>query len=125
MKNEELGCAITPHGNSSFFVLHSSSFSFLSVEEHKVNSDNYEWDAKPLTHVECHPLFKANLVLFQELNEETEDKYLRQAKAEEETAMVIRLCGCLLGRSLSLFLLPAFIEINHSKEEDKVSDCLV
>ena len=26
MKNEELGCAITPHGNSSFFILNSTNY---------------------------------------------------------------------------------------------------
>ena len=65
----------------------------LSVEAHKVYSDNDERDAEPLPHVQRHAIFKVHLVLFQELDEEAEDEYLRQAEAEEEAAVIARCSG--------------------------------
>ena len=63
--------------------------SFLSVETHKIHPDNDKWDAEPLAHVQRHAVFKSSPGFsFQELDEEAEDEYLRQAEAEEEAAMI-------------------------------------
>ena len=63
---------------------------FLSfpVETHEIDTDNNERNAQPLSHIQSHTVFKVYLVLFQELDEEAEYEYFRQAKAEVETTMI-------------------------------------
>ena len=70
-----------------FFYCRRILFScrFLAVETHEVNSDKYERNTEPLPHIQRHCLFKIHLVFFQELDEEAEDEYLRQAETEEVT----------------------------------------
>ena len=41
-----------------------------------------------MPHIECHGLFEIHLFFFQELHEEAEDKYFRQAESEEKAAVV-------------------------------------
>lgn len=41
-----------------------------------------------MPHIQRHCLFKIHLVFFQELDEEAEDEYLRQAETEEEAAVI-------------------------------------
>ena len=71
---------------------------FLAVEEHEVNSDKYERNTEPLSHIQRHCPFKIHLVFFQELDEEAEYEYFCQAKAEEEAAVIRRI------RALSGFI---------------------
>ena len=61
---------------------------FLAVEEHEVNSDKYERNTEPLSHIQRHCPFKIHLVFFQGLDEEAEYEYFCQAKAEEEAAVI-------------------------------------
>ena len=55
---------------------------------HEVRSQQYERNAEPLPHVQRHCAFKIHLILFQELDEEAEGEYFRQAESEEETAVI-------------------------------------
>ena len=55
---------------------------------HEVRSQQYERNAEPLPHIQRHCAFKIHLILFQELDEETEGENLRQAESEEETAVI-------------------------------------
>ena len=74
----------------NFFSVAGMLFScrFLAVEEHEVNSDKYERNTEPLSHIQRHCPFKIHLVFFQELDEEAEYEYFCQAKAEEEAAVI-------------------------------------
>ena len=74
----------------------SGCFLFI-VEEHAVDANDDKRNTEPLAHVERHAVFKAYLVFFQELDEETEEEDFRQAEAEEETAAG---CGTVLRLSM-------------------------
>ena len=50
--------------------------------------DNHKRDTEPLAHVQRHAVLKVHLVFFQELDEEAEGEYFRQAESEEETAVI-------------------------------------
>ena len=98
------------------FVMSVVLFLSFPVETHEIDTDNNERNAQPLSHIQSHTVFKVYLVLFQELDEEAEYEYFRQAKAEVETTMI--------GEG-DLFFQSPFIQVNHSQEEDKISDCFV
>ena len=84
---------------------------FSIVKEHEVNADDNERDTQPLSHVETHIVFKADLILFEEFYKETECENSRQAESEEETAM-------------QLFAV-ILIEIHHYEEKQEVGNCFV
>lgn len=107
------------------------------IEKHAIDADDDERYAEPLSHVQRHAVLEGYLVFLQELDEETEYEYLRQAKAEEEAAGVgqrgIDLFGGRLapggvevGFELVLLLFhPALVEVEHAQGEDEVGDGFV
>ena len=91
--------------------------SFLPiVEEHEVQPYEHEGDAEPLPHVECHALLEVHLVLLQELDEEAEGEYLRQAQAEVEASVVAGRQGLPLLKSVRGFCSIGcfFLLYNHT-----------
>lgn len=107
------------------------------IEEHEVNADDDKRYAEPLSHVQPHAVFEGYLILLQEFDEETEDKYFRQAKAEEEAAGIGQRGIELHGRRLALrgaevglqfvflLFLSSLIEVEHAQRKDEVGDGFV
>ena len=89
----------------SFFSIVNGLLFLLSVEAHKIQADNYKRHAEPLSHIECHTVFKVHLVFFQEFDEEAENKDFGKTQPEEKAPVI--------------GLLP-FIQIHHTQEEKEM-----
>lgn len=80
----------------SFFSLRPF---FLIVEKHKIYAYQNKRNAQPLPHIERHLVFECFLVLFQELDEETENEDIGSGKARRKSPGAVSCCNFYTGKS--------------------------
>ena len=97
--------------NKSLKSLSRSEFLHPLTTNHAANTDDYEWDAKQLTHVKEHACLERLLNVFGVFDEEAGGEDICKAEAEEEA------CAHLLR----MFL----IQVPADEEEQQIGYSLV